>query len=81
MARAALRLRQIKLGVGILVTALAHLHVHNLERNSLEAGRTLEKKGGGGTLPQQEKNNSADAQRKRMSFTGFNCTLARQSLW
>jgi hypothetical protein len=57
--------------VGLLVTALAHLHVRNLaRRNSHEAGSTPEKRAGG-ALSQQEKNNSADLQRGIMNFIDF----------
>jgi hypothetical protein len=46
--------------VGLLVTALAHLHVRNhTGKNNLEAGSTLDKKNGGAEkLSQQVINNS-----------------------
>jgi hypothetical protein len=37
MARTALRLRQKKIGVGLLVIALAHLHMRNLARKKRHA--------------------------------------------
>jgi hypothetical protein len=50
-----------------LVTALTPLHVQNLaRRNSLEAGNTREKKGGGAkTLSQQVINNSTALRQER----------------
>jgi hypothetical protein len=36
------------------------------------------KAGSAATLPQQEKNNSADVQRGKVNITGFICTVASE---